>query len=111
MVEPVAKNDGTLRWTETENGLPLPLLASNATQALLLKLTDIQEALNQEPLRVTGLEAGQYKLTIGSAGIGLLPPAAFATGINLGDDPAPLRPQPPPVGWVVRARAERHIIH
>jgi lysophospholipase L1-like esterase len=64
MVEPVAKDNGTLRWTEIENGLPLPLIASNATQALLLKLTDIQQALNQEPLRVTGLEAGQYKLTI-----------------------------------------------
>ncbi len=111
MVEPVAKNNGTLRWTETENGLPLPLLASNATQALLLKLTDIQQALNQEPLRVTGLEAGQYKLTIDKDVIGTFSATELANGINLADYQTPMRQQAQRVSWLVRDRDEAHFIH
>ncbi len=111
MVEPVAKDNGTLRWTETENGLPLPLLASNATQALLLKLTDIQAALNQEPLRVIGLDAGQYKLTIDKDVIGTFSAAALANGINLADYQTPMRQQAQRVSWLVRDRDEAHYIH
>ena len=111
MVEPVAKDNGTLRWTETENGLPLPLLASNATQALLLKLTDIQQTLNQEPLRVTGLEAGQYKLTIDKDVIGTFSATVLATGINLADYQTPMRQQAQRVSWLVRDRDEAHYIH
>jgi predicted GH43/DUF377 family glycosyl hydrolase/lysophospholipase L1-like esterase len=110
-VDPVAKNNGTLRWTETENGLPLPLLASNATQALLLKLTDIQQALNQEPLRVTGLETGQYKLTIDKGVIGTFSAAVLANGINLADYQTPMRQQAQRVSWLVRDRDEAHFIH
>jgi hypothetical protein len=110
-VEPVQKENGTLSWTETETGLPLPLIQSNATQALLLKLTDIEEALNQEPLKVTGLEAGQYKLTIDSDVIGLFSAAALATGINLADYQTPMRQQAQRVGWLVRDRDEAHYIH
>jgi predicted GH43/DUF377 family glycosyl hydrolase/lysophospholipase L1-like esterase len=111
MVEPVAKDNGTLRWTEIENGLPLPLIASNATQALLLKLTDIQQALNQEPLRVTGLEAGQYKLTIGNDVIGTFSATVLANGINLADYQTPMRQQAQRVSWLVRDRDEAHFIH
>lgn len=111
MVEPVAKDSGTLRWTETENGLPLPLISSNATQALLLKLTDIQQALNQEPLRVTGLEAGQYKLTIDKGVIGTFSATELANGINLADYQTPMRQQAQRVSWLVRDRDEAHYIH
>jgi beta-1,2-mannosidase len=111
LVEPVAGDNGTLHWTETENGLPLPLLSSNATQALLLKLTDIQAALNQEPLRVIGLDAGQYKLTIDKDVIGTFSAAALANGINLADYQTPMRQQAQRVSWLVRDRDEAHYIH
>jgi hypothetical protein len=111
MVEPVAKTNGTLRWIETENGLPLPLLASNATQALLLKLTDIEQSLNQEPLRVTGLEAGQYKLTIDKDVIGTFSATVLANGINLADYGTPMLHQAQRVSWLVRDRDEAHYIH
>jgi predicted GH43/DUF377 family glycosyl hydrolase len=110
-VEPVEKENGSLRWTETENGLPLPLLENNASQALLLRLTDIQQALNQEPLRVTGLAPGQYKLTIDSTTIGQFSADALAAGINLADYGTPMRQQAQRVGWLVRDRDETHYIH
>ncbi len=110
-VEPVAKETGTLRWTETENGLPLPLVGSNATQALLLELSDIQDQLNQEPLRVIGLEPGQYKLTIDTDGIGTFSAKILAEGINLADYPTPMLHQAQRVSWLVRDRDEAHYIH
>ena len=110
-VEPVAKDGDGLHWTETDNGLPLPLVASNATQALLIQLSDIQEALNQEPLRVTGLAAGQYKLTIDDAAIGMFSANALAAGINLADYSTTMLHQAQRVGWLVRDRDEAHYIH
>ena len=110
-VEPVAKEGDTLHWTETENGLPLPILRSNATQALLMQLTDIQETLNQEPLRVTGLEAGQYTLTIDNDVIGTFSGRELGAGINLADYPTPMLHQAQRVSWLVRDRDEAHYIH
>ena len=110
-VEPVEKDGETLRWTETEKGLPLPLVSSNATQALLMQLTDIQEALNQEPLRVTGLAAGQYKLAIDNEVIGTFAASALEHGINLADYPTPMLHQAQRVSWLVRDRDDAHYIH
>ncbi|HEY1984821.1 MAG TPA: GDSL-type esterase/lipase family protein [Terracidiphilus sp.] len=110
-VDSVAKDNGSLHWTTTENGLPLPLIESNATQALLLGITDIQQALNQEPLRVTGLTPGEYKLTIDTNEIGTFSADALAGGINLADYQTPMRQQAQRVGWLVRDRDEAHYIH
>ena len=110
-VEPVEKSTGTLRWTETDNGLPLPLVSSNATQALLLQLTDIMQALNRQPLRVTGLETGQYKLAIDDGVIGMFSAQDLAAGINLANYPTPMLRQAQRVSWLVRDRDEAHYIH
>jgi predicted GH43/DUF377 family glycosyl hydrolase len=110
-VEPVTKDGDTLRWTATENGLPLPLVKSNATEALLIELTDIQQALNQESLRVTGLASGQYKLSIDDAVIGTFPASVLSDGINLADYPTPMLHQAQRVSWLVRDRDEAHYIH
>jgi predicted GH43/DUF377 family glycosyl hydrolase/lysophospholipase L1-like esterase len=110
-VEPITKDGDGWRWTETEKGLPLPLVTSNATQALLMQLTDIQEALNQEPLRVTGLAPGQYKLSIDDGVIGMFSAGALGAGINLADYPTPMLRQAQRVGWLVRDRDEAHYIH
>ena len=110
-IEPVAKDGDGLHWTEIDNGLPLPLVTSNATQALLMQLTDIQEVLNQEPLRVTGLAAGQYKLSIDDAVIGMFSANALAAGISLADYPTPMLHQAQRVGWLIRDRDEAHYIH
>ena len=110
-VEMVQKNKDELRWTETENGLPLPLMASHAMQALLLQLTDIEQSLNQEPLRVTGLEQGQYKLSIDNEVIGTFSARNMEEGINLAEYPTPMLHQAQRVSWMVRDRDEAHYIH
>jgi beta-1,2-mannosidase len=110
-VEPPARQGDVLRWTQTDNGLPLPLVKSNETQAFLIQLTDIQEALNQQPLRVTGLGSGEYKLAIDDSVIGTFAASTLSQGINLADYPTPMLHQAQRVSWLVRDRDEAHYIH
>jgi predicted GH43/DUF377 family glycosyl hydrolase/lysophospholipase L1-like esterase len=110
-VDHLEMNQASLRWTEVENALPLPLSRSNATQALLFDLSDIEQQLDQEPLRVTGLDAGKYRLSIDDALIGTFSAEELAGGINLADYPTPMFHQSQRVSWLVRDRDEAHYIH
>jgi len=110
-VEHLERDKTILRWTVTEKSLPLPFNRDNAGQALLLDLTDIQQQLNQEPLRVTGLDPGQYKLAIDDGAIGTFSAEELAKGINLADYATPMRAQAQRVGWLVRDRDQAHFIH
>jgi beta-1,2-mannosidase len=107
----VEQTDGGWKWTELEDALPLPLSRSNASQALLLDLTDIQRQLNQETLRVTGLPAGRYALTIDGDPVDTFSPDTLEGGINLADYATPMFHQAQRVGWLVRDRDEAHYIH
>jgi lysophospholipase L1-like esterase len=110
-IDKVERDTEGLHWTETERALPLAFSRDNAGQALLLQLTDIQHQLNQELLRVTGLEYGQYRLKIDDAVIGAFSSAELGAGINLADFATPMRGQAQRVGWMVRDRDETHRIH
>jgi len=110
-VEPIVSDNGTLRWTELENALPLPLTRDNATQALLFDLTDIEHQLDEEPLRVTNLAPGDYALNIDNHYIGSFSAEELAGGINLADYPTPMFHQAQRVSWLVRDRDEAHYIH
>ncbi len=110
-VDHLERNAASMRWTELDNALPLPLSRSNATQALLLDLTDIEQQLDQEPLRVTGLDAGRYTLRIDDSLIGTFSSEELATGVNLADYETPMFHQAQRVSWLVRDRDEAHYIH
>jgi lysophospholipase L1-like esterase len=110
-VDGVETNPGSVRWTETEDALPLPLARSNATQVLLLDLTDIEQQLDQEQLHVTGLARGRYRLTIDDTVIGTFSAGELAAGINLADFGTPMFHQAQRVSWLVRDRDEAHYIH
>ncbi len=111
LVTGMERNNGTLRWTELDSALPLPLTRENSTQALLLELTDIERRLDQQPLRVTGLAAGNYTLDIDQDTIGTFSADDLAGGINLADYPTPMFHQAQSVSWLVRDRDEAHYIH
>jgi lysophospholipase L1-like esterase len=108
-VDSVESDQESLHWTETEGALPLPLIPDNATYSLLLQLTEIEQQLNQEILRVAGLEEGQYNLTVDADQIGTFSADELATGINLADYPTPMRRQAEHVGWMVRDRDQVHL--
>jgi lysophospholipase L1-like esterase len=111
-VTQIAHDGAVLRWTTHENALPLPFNTANATTALLFKLTAIQEQLNQEMLRVTGLAAGLYSLKIDdTSAIGPFSADDLARGINLAGYATPMRRQAERVSWLVRDRDEANYIH
>ena len=110
-VNQLEQSENGLKWTELEGSLPLPIARSNATQALLEDLTDIEQQLNQEVLRVTGLPAGRYTLSIDGDAVDTFSPEALAAGINLADYATPMFHQAQRVSWLVRDRDEAHYIH
>ena len=110
-VSQVEQTDKGLKWSELEYGLPLPLTRSNATQALLEDLTDIEKQLNQEILRITRLSPGRYTLSIDGNPVDTFSPEALEDGINLADYPTPMFHQAQTVGWLVRDRNDTHFIH
>jgi predicted GH43/DUF377 family glycosyl hydrolase/lysophospholipase L1-like esterase len=111
VVNQLEQSENGLKWTEVEAALPLPLTRGNATQALIEDLTDIEQQLNQEKLRVTGLPAGRYTLSIDGEPVDTFSPEALAAGINLADYGTPMFSQAQRVSWLVRDRDEAHYIH
>src|SRR5579884_1804545 len=60
---------GGLQWTETEDALPLPFAEwtngwNTGPLPLVIASSDVEDALNSEVLRVTGLRDGTYSLKI-----------------------------------------------
>lgn len=110
-VEGIERDKDGLHWTETEKALPLALSRKNENDALLLDLTDIEQQLNQEPLRLTGLDAGQYRLTVDDKAVGSFSAADLDKGINLAEYQTPMWQQSQAVGWIIADRDKTHAVH
>jgi hypothetical protein len=88
-VEGLTTANGGLRWEETDDALPLPFVqweqmwGGGATVGLVIRDSDVAQALNQEPLRVTGLRSGVYSVRVDGTSIGTFSNDQLAAGINL----------------------------
>jgi lysophospholipase L1-like esterase len=83
-----------ISWTEADDALPLPLpLPLETDFALALHSSDLVEALDQEPLKVTGLTAASYELKIDGEKVGVFTKEQLAGGINLALEPTPMMKQ------------------
>jgi lysophospholipase L1-like esterase len=91
------KADGTVSWTETDAALPMPTQPADPNAAdvvaLALKSSDFTDALNREPLRVTGLTAPYYELDIDNGAIGVFSQEDLAKGVNLATQSTPMMDQ------------------
>jgi lysophospholipase L1-like esterase len=75
---------------------PLPPLESstiNPVTALAVKLSGMYQALDSETLRISGLKAGEYALTIDSHPVGKFTGAQLARGIDLARYDTPMMEQ------------------
>lgn len=102
-----------LSWTETDEALPLPfanMLTENKdkTLDLTIKSSDVTEALNEEPLKITGLPTGQYKLTIDGETAGTFSEAQFAEGVNMATLDTPMSKQAMTVRDLTQKRLDVH---
>ncbi len=88
----VVLGDG-LTWTQMDDALPMPVDPRDQVLALVVASSDFMNALDQERLRVTGLDAGNYGLKIDGEAAGTFTASDLATGINLAALPTPMAKQ------------------
>ncbi len=82
-----------LTWKQTDQALPMPFDPNDPLTALVMRCSDFVQALDQEPLRVTGLKAEHYELKIDDETIGTFTPAQLTEGINLAELATPMSKQ------------------
>ncbi|RYG55069.1 GDSL family lipase, partial [bacterium] len=87
------KSGPTISWTQNDEALPFPLDTGNNQMALALKSSDFVQALNRQPLQVTGLTAPRYTLTIDGDDVGDFSREELAQGLNLAVLPTPMLDQ------------------
>ena len=91
-VSDLRKGDG-LRWTQTDSALPLPIDDQDPVTMLAVRSSDIERALNWQPLRVTGLPRSRYTLRIDGEPAGSFTSAQLGAGVNLAMLPTPMARQ------------------
>jgi lysophospholipase L1-like esterase len=84
---------GGIAWTQKDAALPMPLEPKDDVLQLSVRSSDFLAALNQEPLKVTGLKASRYVLAIDGEPAGVFTSAQLAEGVNLAVLPTPMAAQ------------------
>jgi hypothetical protein len=89
------RTKSSLSWVQTDLALPLPFppVATDPFLAIVLQVSDLTQALNQEVLRVEGLGEGTYELQIDEHSISTFTGAELAAGINLATLDTPMLAQ------------------
>jgi lysophospholipase L1-like esterase len=98
----------TISWTQTDRALPFPLEMNDAALALSVRSSDFMEALNQQPLKVTGLTGARYTLKIDGAAVGTFSREDLARGINLASIATPMTRQAMDVLALTRLHNDLH---
>ncbi len=104
----LAKHDDGLSWNQQDKALPMPLSLQNDVVNLALEASSFVEALNRQPLQVTGLTPGRYRLTIDDTEVGIFTQNELAAGINLAVLPTPMARQARSVHWGTRDHNDLH---
>jgi lysophospholipase L1-like esterase len=107
-VSDLATRDGSVRWTQHDAALPMPIDAADPVIALTLRSSRFVETLNQQPLKVSGLGAGSYALRIDDEQVGVFRGPELAKGINLAMLPTPMAQQAARVHALTIKRANVH---
>ncbi len=79
-----------ITWDEDDDALPFPLDLNDPAVSLVVKASDVVRALDEQPLRVTGLTAPRYDLKIDGEDVGTFTREQLAEGLNLAVLPTPM---------------------
>lgn len=82
-----------LAWTQMDSALPMPVDLNDPVTGLAVKSSDFAQALNQQPLKVTGLAGGHYAVRIEGRQAGVFTADQLASGVNLAMLDTPMRNQ------------------
>ena len=98
----------SLTWTETDSALPMPVDLNDDVLALSVRCSDFIEALDQEPLKITGLAAERYVLKIEGEKVGDFTKERLQEGINLATLNTPMAKQAATVHDLTRKHNDIH---
>jgi len=107
-VRGVKDGRGIWRWTQEDAALPMPVDLKDPVLALVVTSSDFMQALNQQPLKVTGLRAERYRLLIDLIDVGVFSREQLAEGINLAVLPTPMAKQAHEVHMQTVQRSTAH---
>lgn len=105
---------GAVAWTEVDESLPLPfkqwqeMWGGGANVGLVIRASDVTDALNRQILKVKGLKSGTYSLKIDGNSVGAFNNDQFASGINLALLKTPATDQAMKVYQLASLREEIH---
>ncbi len=92
-VSDVVAQGGGLAWVQKDEALPLYVDPKDKAMQLAVRSSDFIEAMNRQPLKVTGLTAANYVLKIDGDRVGSFTKAQLAEGVNLATLPTPMLAQ------------------
>jgi lysophospholipase L1-like esterase len=84
------KDSNGLTWTQNDKALPMPLDQKDAALKLAVQCSDFFQALDWQPLKVTGLQAQRYQLKIDGQEVGTFSRQQLEDGLNLAQWPTPM---------------------
>ncbi len=87
------KGGPVVSWLQLDNALPMPVDQKDPLVMLAVKSSDFEQSLDQQPLKVTGLNGSSYRLTIDDDAVGTFSGKQLADGINLAMLPTPMARQ------------------
>lgn len=96
----------TVKWEQTDSGLPFPLDRKDAVTSLVLSSSDFDQKLNQQILAVKNLPAGRHMLKIDGLDIVSLSAEEWGKGVNLAQVETPMLAQARTVWAAVTQRAD-----
>ena len=99
------KEDDGLRWTQIDEALPLPLPLEDGMMQFVLSISNLA-AMDQQIMRVRGLVASHYRLTIDGHAIASFSREQLAEGVNLALYPTPMENQSKDVDGMELKRAQ-----
>jgi hypothetical protein len=99
---------GSIRWTQKDEALPMPVPMNDPLMTLAVESSDFRERFNHETLRVTGLNALAYTLSINGRAIGTVSRETLAAGVNLTGFDTPMMRQAAQVHDLILKRADIH---
>lgn len=81
------KESNGLTWTQNDKALPMPLDLKDAVTKLAVQSSDFMQAMDWQPLKVTGLKSPKYALKIDGDTVATLTAQELAAGVNLAELP------------------------
>jgi hypothetical protein len=79
-----------IAWTQLDSALPMPINLKDRIIELAVKASDVEEALNQQVLKVSGIRGAKCQLKIDGEDVATLSAEQLEVGVNLAMYPTPM---------------------